>query len=498
MGCTIRNRPTPSPSPAPPQRLKTREITLNPGTFLKLSHSNQYSNYTEIKKLGSGAFAEVMLCRHIPTDTYRAVKIIHKSGLSQQQRDPVYMLKEIQILRELDHMNILKCYEIFEDEYKYYVATEYCSGGDLFGEILKMKKFTEAQAAEIMFQLLSALTYCHEKRVIHRDLKPENILMLDDGNSLTVKVADFGSSCIVDKDHRLQGCFGSAYYISPEVLTNNYNEKCDVWSLGVIMYILLTGKPPYTGKDTESILKQVRSSPLIITPFKVLGLSKESVNLLQLLLCLSPELRISAREAVVHPWIKMYRGSDFPGVEIVLDSLKNFNSESRLKEAVHIFLASQVVANEELNVVRKNFQRLDKDGDGKITRAELMEEYKKIMNIEEANKTVDEIILRLDQDQDGNIDYTEFLVSCADYQKILSHENLKIAFQMFDTDGSGTITVDEIKMTLDGGQLADDEAWDLILKEADSNGDGCIDLKEFIELMQNIHKNSSVKEVARA
>ena len=126
-----------------------------------------------------------------------------------------------------------------------------------------------------------------------------------------------------------------------------------------------------------------------------------------------------------------------------------------------------------------------------------MEEYKKIMNIEEANKTVDEIILRLDQDQDGNIDYTEFLVSCADYQKVLSHENLKIAFQMFDTDGSGTITVDEIKMTLDGGQLADDEAWDLILKEADSNGDGCIDLKEFIELMQNIHKATSVKDLVK-
>ena len=471
-----------------PQRLKTKEITINPGTFLRLSHSSQYSNYTEIKKLGSGAFADVILCEHIPTSTSRAVKIIHKSGLNQQQRDPIFMLKEISILKSLDHPSILKCYEIFEDEFKYYVATEYCSGGDLFGEILKMKRFTEAQAAEIMFQLLSALTYCHEKNVIHRDLKPENILLVDNGEGFTIKVADFGSSCMLDKERQLQGCFGSAYYIAPEVLLNNYNEKCDIWSLGIIMYILLTGKPPYTGKDTETILKQVRHTPLVITPFKVLGLSKESVNLLQLLLTHAPEARITAREAVKHPWISLYRSSDVAGVEIILDNLKNFACESRLKEAVHIFLASQVIAHQELKAIRQNFQQLDKDGDGKITRSELMEEYTKVMNLEEAKRTVDEVIERLDQDQDGNIDYTEFLISCSDYQKLVSQANLEVAFKMFDTDESGTITLDEIKGVLENGQLAEEETWALVMKEADTNGDGCIDLKEFISLMMNMNK----------
>ena len=229
MGCGFSKNPQSVPTNGQPQRLKTREITITPGTFVRTSHeANSFDNYIEVKKIGAGAFAEVILCDHILTHTSRAVKLIHKSGLSKQQIDPVYMLKEIQILKSLDHPNILKCYEIFEDDLKYYVATEYCSGGDLFAEILKLKKFTEAQAAEVMFQLLSALTYCHDKKVIHRDLKPENVLLLGDDQNFIIKVADFGSSCILDKERRLSGCFGSAYYVAPEVLLGDYNEKCDV------------------------------------------------------------------------------------------------------------------------------------------------------------------------------------------------------------------------------------------------------------------------------
>ena len=208
--------------------LKSREISITPGTFLRMSHLNNYSDYTEIRKLGAGAFAEVMLCLHKPTNTYRAVKLIHKSGVSRFQKDPVFMLKEIQVLKNLDHPNILKCFEIFEDPLKFYVATEYCPAGDLFGEIIKLKKFTEAQASNIMYQLLSALIYCHEKCIIHRDIKPENILLMENGEELSVKVADFGSSCILDPDCKIGGCFGSAYYLAPEVFTNQYNEKCDI------------------------------------------------------------------------------------------------------------------------------------------------------------------------------------------------------------------------------------------------------------------------------
>jgi calcium-dependent protein kinase len=249
------------------------------------------------------------------------------------------------------------------------------------------------------------------------------------------------------------------------------------------MYILLTGRPPYSGRDTEAILEQVRTNPLVITPFKVLGLSEESVELLKLLLAIQPTTRIEAKEAVIHPWITLHRSAGLPEVEIILENLQKFNYDSKLKEAVHVFLASQVISNSELAIIRKNFQILDVDGDGKITRSELFSQYSKLMKIDEARRVVDEIIANLDQDGDGNIDYTEFLISCYDLQKSISVQQLEIAFKMFDSDDSGTITLDEIRNTLGSDQIIGQDAWELILKEADLNGDGCIDLKEFIALM---------------
>ena len=481
MGCSFSRTQRQVSRPLNP--LQSREVTVTPGTFVKLNHSSLYQNYKELKKLGSGAFAQVYLCEHLPTGTMRALKKIHKAGLSSQQIDPNFLLKEIQILRSLDHPNILKCFEIFEDEDKFYISTEYCSGGDLFTGLLKKKKFDEASAAEIMFQLLSAVVYCHGKKIIHRDLKPENILVLDNTKSISIKVADFGSSCVIDNQRKICGVYGSAYYVAPEVLNDEYNEKCDLWSLGIIMYILLTGRPPYYARTSSKILEQIRSSPIVITPFKVLGLSIESVDLLKLLLEHDPEKRISSKEAISHPWIQLHRNHDLPNINIALDKLMSFNNESKLKEAVHIFLASQVISNSEFTSIRKNFQVLDKDGDGKLTKSELMAQYSKTMSISDAEKVVDEILERLDQDGDGMIDYTEFLVSCHDMQKAISREQLEFAFKMFDSDGSGTITVDEIKNTLTDGQIINEEAWHIILKEADANGDGSIDLKEFVNLM---------------
>ena len=478
-----------------PKRLKSREISITPGTFLRMSHSNNYSDYTELEKLGSGAFADVVLCLHKPTNTHRAVKLIHKAGLAKSQKDPIYMLKEIQILKNLDHPNILKCFEIFEDELKYYVSTEYCPAGDLFGEICKLKKFTEAQASNIMFQLLSALIYCHDKCIIHRDLKPENILLMEKGDSLSIKVADFGSSCILDPECKLSGCFGSAYYLAPEVFSNNYNEKCDIWSLGIIMYILLTGRPPYPGKESKVIMKSVKETPFIITPYKVVGVTSVAVDLMKKLLIIDANERISAREAILHPWIQTYRDASDPGIDLLLNNLKDFNCQYKLKEAVHIFLASQVVTHEEIKNVKKAFQKLDIDGDGKITREELIGEYRKFMKIEDAGVLADQIIGKLDQDKDGNINFTEFLVSCNQNQKHLSYENLMIAFEMFDVDGSGTITADEIRNVLENGQLTEDNAWKELLLEADTNGDGCIDFKEFAAMMNSMNAIGDNKNI---
>ena len=465
-------------------RRRESSLHLNPGTFLAKSKGRLSNNYTFVKKLGSGAFADVDLCLYKPLNQQRAVKTIHKSGLHSQQMDKENMLKEIAILTSLDHPNILKCYEIFEDNWKFYVATDYCAGGELFDRIVKLKKFTEFQAAEIIFQLLSAVAYCHDRSVIHRDLKPENILLEELDNSLSIKVADFGSSCFLDSKKKLSGCFGSAYYVAPEVLAGEYNEKCDIWSTGVIMFILLTGRPPYNGRDENMILDQVKNTPLQIQKKDWPNLSQDAVDFLQNLLVVSPKSRFSARKALEHQWIKTFREKqDHPNLAESLAELSTFTSSSNLKNAVHVFLATQAISHEELKTLKEDFLTIDTNGDGKISKNELLHQYLKTMDQEEANQIVEKIMKEVDIDQSGDIDYTEFLTGCMNFNNYNSKKILEAAFAIFDKDGSGDISVNEIKAVLGTGNKMNNEMWNEIITEVDQNGDGVIDLKEFIQLM---------------
>ncbi|OMJ74115.1 hypothetical protein SteCoe_27035 [Stentor coeruleus] len=461
-----------------------QEVSITPGTFLTKTKGKLSSNYSVLRKLGSGAFADVQLCNYKPLNQQRAVKIIHKAGLHYQQMDQDYMLKEISVLTSLDHPNILKCYEIFEDNWKFYVAMDYCAGGELFDKIIEMKKFNEAQAAKIMSQLLSAIAYCHEKHVIHRDLKPENILLEEKQDSLSIKVADFGSSCFLDSKKKLSGCFGSAYYIAPEVLIGDYNEKCDIWSAGVIMFILLTGKPPYNGRDEKAILNQVKTTPLHIERRDWPNLSQESIDLLQKLLIVGHKDRISARDALLHPWLqKSHEGENSSDLKTSLRELTAFTSSTKLKNAVHMFLATQAISHEELKVLKQDFINLDKNGDGKLSHNELLEQYIKTMDEADAKATVEKVMKEVDINHSGDIDYTEFLAACMNQNSINSKTNLQTAFSLFDKDGSGSITVDEIRTVLGSGQILDMHVWNEIIREVDQNGDGLIDLKEFFVLM---------------
>lgn len=495
MGCTIFQLKKPK-SIELSKKVSSRQISITPSVFTRMT-SNTYSHhYEEVKKLGSGSFAEVMLCFHKPTKTNRAVKIIHKPGLSDTQRSEDNLLTEFDILRTLDHPNILKCYEVFEDPRYYYIATEYCPAGDLFTEVVKFKKFSESKVAAVMHELLSALVYCHSRGVIHRDLKPENILLLEKGEDFSIKVADFGSSTLLPKNRKTSGCYGSAYYLAPEVFTNQYDEKCDIWSAGIIMYILLTGKPPYPGRDSESIIKYMKTQPFIITPAKTQLMSSHAADLLKQLLTLNPSKRITAKQAMQHPWIKSRRERITADIEQALISLKTFHCQSKLQEAVRVFITSQITSYEDIRYFKQSFQKIDKDGDGKITKEELAAQYSKMMSLDEASKVAKEVIDKLDQDADGMIDYTEFLVSCTERQIIISLDHLEAAFQAFDLDGSGTITVEEIKTLLSDGGQYEEGVWKAILGEADSNNDGCIDLREFINLM-NTYKTNLAGDILR-
>lgn len=283
---------------SPSNPTKIGDIKVKSTSFVSKRGGKIRDHYRIGKLLGSGAFGEVRLCLHKETQTQRAVKVLRKNLLDPKEME---MLKnEIQILKDLDHPNIVKMFEFLEDEKRIYIVTEICKGGELFDEILNRSKFDERDAAIVMKQLLSAVNYCHKNNIVHRDLKPENILLEQDRDLEKIKVVDFGTSLVYDMDRNLDEKLGTAYYIAPEVIKKSYNEKCDLWSSGVILYILLSGEPPFNDPraDNEAIMKKVEIGKYDMDHGVWKSISREAKDLVKQLLTYDPSERISAEDAL--------------------------------------------------------------------------------------------------------------------------------------------------------------------------------------------------------
>ena len=309
----------------------------------------------------------------------------------------------------------------------------------------------EEDAAFIIKQLLSAITYCHSRGVVHRDLKPENILIdsMDKEGKIHIKVIDFGAALFVPPNSKLSRLFGTPYYIAPEVLKGKYNEKCDVWSIGVILYILLSGRAPFNGTTDNDIMNNVIKG---IYSFKRnyynnldniwKNVSETAKNLITKMLTYDPESRISASEAFKHPW---FEGKDFATLtpDISQELINNINhfyvyifvlqSSDKLQQAAMMFIASQLMRRQEKENLTKIFMALDKNGDGSLTREELLEGYTKLYkNKERARNEVESLMAIADVDNNGLIDYSEFLLATANRKEIVSKVNVKQAFDLFD------------------------------------------------------------------
>jgi calcium-dependent protein kinase len=467
--------------------MDNEEFKVSASSFVIKKVGKIRDHYRIGKVLGSGAFGEVRLCLHKDTQTQRAVKVLRKNLLDDKEMD---MLKnEIAILKDMDHPNIVKMYEFLEDEKRIYIVTEICKGGELFDEILSRSKFDEKDAAVVMRQLLSAINYCHKKNIVHRDLKPENMLLEQDKDLEKLKIVDFGTSLSFDPDRALDEKLGTAYYIAPEVIKKSYNEKCDLWSCGVIMYILLSGEPPFNDPkaDNEAIMKKVEKGKYDISKGVWKTVSKEAKDLIKKLLIYSPDDRISAEDALKHPWIDEFKVEvDTTAAGNALNNLKSFRSGQKLKTAAATYIGSQLISKSEKEKLAKIFKALDANGDGKLSKEEIMggyeEHFGKLLNEEEVDKLFNDV----DTDKSGFIDYSEFIVATMSSKKNLSEEKLQAAFKLFDTDGNGTISKEELTNVLStSGQLTPETIED-ILKQADENDDGEIEFSEFCNLMSKV------------
>lgn len=261
-----------------------------------------YQNYEmDSKVLGRGAFGKVQKVKNKRNNEMRAVKIIDK--LQLEEADRVRLKYEIEILKNLNHPNIVRLYEVYENRSTIFMVQELCSGCELFEEIVQRRHFTENEAAIVLKQILQAISYCHQMDIAHRDLKPENIL-IDVADRGSIKVIDFGTSHHFDKAAKeMKQAYGTPYYIAPEVLRGSYNEKCDLWSIGVILYIMLCGVPPFNGTDRQ-IIERVKVGSWEFKGEVWTSISPEAKDLVSRLMQTDVKKRLTAVEALQHPWLQ--------------------------------------------------------------------------------------------------------------------------------------------------------------------------------------------------
>ena len=478
-----------------------KDLTIASGQFVKEGIGDLYSNYELCNYIGKGGFGRVYKVRHKLSNQYRAMKIIQCKSTSENHS--IAINKEINILKNLDHPNIIKVYEFYSSEKYVYIINELCTGGELFDKIVDVKHFSESAACNIMRQLLSAVAYCHENGVIHRDLKPENILIESseekDKEFFQIKVIDFGT-CEILKKKKLTEQIGTSFYIAPEVLKNGYNEKCDLWSCGVILYILLCGSPPFYGKNEKEIFRKILDGNFTFRHKIWNKISTEAKNLVLKLLQVNPAKRLSAQEALEDVWFKknfninsLENSSSF---KYFLKNITEFCAEQKLQQATLAFLVHNFAPKDELDELKKIFFAFDKNGDGKLSKEEfvkgLSNNNTSLNSILKRDSSIKDLLKNIDSDNNGYISFEEFLIASINKEKILTEKNLKMAFDVFDRDKSGGICQNELKYILGEYNVnAKEHLWQKMIQQIDLNQDGQISYEEFHKMMMDVINNKN-------
>lgn len=457
------------------------KIVIQRQWFISSKTTDINADYVITKEIGSGAFGKVFQAEDRKSLSLRAVKVIQKIRVQDYQT----FVNEIEILKKLDHPNIVNIIETYENERVCFIVLEHCRGGELFDRLVKLNHFTEAQAASIMKQLLSAIMYCHNNNVCHRDLKPENCLYVTEDDTSEMKIIDFGLSAQAKEEDLLHDLTGTPYYVAPEMMGGSYTKVVDCWSLGVILYVLLSGTPPFNGKDNNEILMSVYNGSFTFRPKIFKSVSDYAKDLISRLLTKDPNHRITAQQAYMHPWIQGTIPSPYPDLPPnLLASLKNFVETKTLKKASLMFIASKLTEVDIRNI-RKHFKNIDINGDGVISKNELVSLVKSLTpDISDDNLQI--LVSSLDINDNGNIDYTEFLTGCLLRKSFSNSGYLESAFKHFDKDDSGFITVNEVREVLNGGEIVHKLSTNDIeemIADIDKNKDGCLDYREFIDMM---------------
>ena len=586
----------PAPEKLPLNQIQLNNLNLsNHDSSSKLDLTSKYviikkegsplNDYEILSKIGEGTFGKVFKVRNKHDGKIRAMKEISEYNLSERRKKK--LMEEIEILKNLNHIYIIKLYEYYVTEDYIYLINELSEEGDLFNKMIKIGFFPEFIVKIIMLQIFQALMYLNEKNVIHGDLKLENILVvsykdeekkkkkredgfiqaikhdmkiingyLEDNISKTktvkifdkkyindlnksikqnyknqeinintfqtnfkfiskekqkekelnkknniyknreeleiynygIKLIDFGCSKIFTRTKKnFSDIIGTVVYNSPEVMAGNYNKTCDIWSCGVIMYYLLSGHLPFDGETEEEITNKILEAKFEFDVEHFKNISEEAKDLIRKCLKYEPKKRITIEKALNHKFFDdlkeaiTYTEED----KNKLKKLKTLNKKSKFYQIVMTYLSYHYLDNKLLNELNRLYNKLDKNKDYRITKTELYNAYKEA-NIPISKKEVDEIINSIDYNNNGDIDYEEFIRSCIPKEKLFTDENLENAFSMFDIQKKGFITPKEIIDFIESTKQIKEKLKLKIKNEITDIVDEIIDIDTFKEFMINL------------
>ncbi len=427
--------------------------------FEKFSKQTDYKKkYEYIQMLGSGSFGKVRLYVDRQCKTLRyAIKTLKKDFLNKHMIDSIE--REVDILRSLDHPNIVKYFETYEDDHFIHIVMEYIPGDNLFKVITNKKyfKFTEKEICQIITCLLKAVLFLHHNNIVHRDIKPENILFSVPRDFNALKLIDFGLSIQKNakNDNRR---VGTPYYMSPEMIHGNFVYESDMWSIGVILFVMVTGKQPFRARDKEGVFEKILNAKYDKKSLEKSKCSIELKDLIKKTLVKDYKKRISVESALSHKWFSLFENNvnNFQIIDQdILDSLQNFQYTNILQKETFYYLA-KLSNDKEILKLKKAFEIIDKDNSGEIEYEEIPKIFEDL-GIQASEQELKNIFKSLDFHCDGKVNYSEFLAGTLSSLKIFKDDKLLSAFKYFDVNDEGQITCDSIICALKASNVAVDE-----------------------------------------
>ncbi|TYI59145.1 hypothetical protein E1A91_D10G014200v1 [Gossypium mustelinum] len=466
------------PSPASTRPIQTMEDTV---LGKPLEDIKQY--YKLGKELGRGQFGITYLCTENSTgNTYACKSILKRKLRSKQDREDIK--KEVQIMQHLSGQPcIVEFRGAYEDRQSVHLVMELCAGGELFDRIIAEGHYSERAAAGIFKSVVNVVHICHFMGVIHRDLKPENFLLSSKDAGAMLKATDFGLSVFIEEGKRYRDIVGSAYYVAPEILRRSYGKEVDIWSAGIILYILLSGVPPFWAETEKGIFDAISEGKLDFESQPWPSISETAKDLVRKMLTKDPKKRFTSAQVLEHPWMREDgEASDKPIGSAVLSRLKQFRAMNKLKKLALKVIAENL-SEEEIKGLKVMFTNMDTDKSGTITYEELKTGLARLgSKLSEAE--VKQLMEAADVDGNGTIDYIEFISATMNRYRLDRDELLYKAFQYFDKDNSGYITKDELETAMKEYGMGDEASIRAVISEVDTDNDGRINYEEFCTMMR--------------